>query len=180
MLTTVSPKYAEEIQTPEFGKRSRRRNSPAQRRPARHSERRRITPNGILRPMAISQRTTRPLDLSGKRDCRKDLLHAFGLDVPEQTPVIGICSRFASQKGFDLLEQIAGPPRGTRSRRRRSRNGRTVLREILPRLCLCKCGSIRGADPLRRRHGTQDRRLAPTSSSCPAASSLAASTRSTH
>ena len=49
-----------------------------------------------------------PLNLSGKRECRKDLLHAFGLEVPQETPVIGICSRFASQKGFDLLEQVSG------------------------------------------------------------------------
>jgi starch synthase len=48
------------------------------------------------------------LNLGGKRDCRKDLLHAFGLDIPEDTPLIGICSRFASQKGFDLLEQVSG------------------------------------------------------------------------
>ena len=28
--------------------------------------------------------------------------------VAETTPVIGIVSRFAAQKGFDLVEQIAG------------------------------------------------------------------------
>jgi starch synthase len=37
------------------------------------------------------------------------LLAAFGLErVDDATPVIGIVSRFAVQKGFDLLEQIAG------------------------------------------------------------------------
>jgi len=49
-----------------------------------------------------------PEDLAGKRACRKDLLHAFGLDVPESTPVIGIVSRFATQKGFDLLKEVGG------------------------------------------------------------------------
>ncbi len=50
-----------------------------------------------------------PEDLAGKRECRADLLHAFGLEkVGDSTPVIGIVSRFATQKGFDLLEQIAG------------------------------------------------------------------------
>jgi starch synthase len=50
-----------------------------------------------------------PEDLTGKRECRDDLLHAFGLqNVPETTPVIGLVSRFATQKGFDLLEQISG------------------------------------------------------------------------
>jgi starch synthase len=46
--------------------------------------------------------------LAGKRTCRADLLHAFGLEnVPEMSPVIGIVSRFAKQKGFDILAEIA-------------------------------------------------------------------------
>lgn len=107
LITTGSSKYAEEIQTPEFGNgldgALRERSSDLR---------------GILNGVDYTQWDPatdgnlaahyNPLDLSGKRDCRKDLLHAFGLDVPDQTPVIGICSRFASQKGFDLLEQIAG------------------------------------------------------------------------
>jgi|KBSMisStaDraftv2_1062788.scaffolds.fasta_scaffold01245_10 starch synthase len=107
LITAVSPKYAEEVQTPEFGNgldaALRQRSADLR---------------GILNGVDYTEWDPAtdgnlaghysPLDLSGKRDCRKDLLHAFGLDVPEQTPVIGICSRFASQKGFDLLEQIAG------------------------------------------------------------------------
>ena len=106
-LTTVSHKYAEEIQTPEFGGgldgALRQRASDLR---------------GILNGVDYSEWDPAtdgnlaghfsPSDLSGKRECRKDLLHAFGLEVPEGTPVIGICSRFASQKGFDLLEQISG------------------------------------------------------------------------
>ncbi|MGA8743900.1 MAG: glycogen synthase GlgA [Terracidiphilus sp.] len=105
-LTTVSPRYAEEIQTPEFG--NGLDGALRQRRADLH---------GILNGVDYAEWDPAtdgnlaahytPADLSGKRKCRKDLLHAFGLDVPEQTPVIGICSRFASQKGFDLLEQIA-------------------------------------------------------------------------
>ncbi len=49
-----------------------------------------------------------PEDLAGKRVCRRDLLHAFGLDVPDSTPVMGIVSRFATQKGFDLLKDAGG------------------------------------------------------------------------
>jgi starch synthase len=47
-------------------------------------------------------------DLSPKRLCKLDLLKTFGLvaDAPER-PVIGIVSRFAGQKGFDLIEEIA-------------------------------------------------------------------------
>ena len=49
-----------------------------------------------------------PENLDGKRACRADLLHAFGLEnVPETSPVIGILSRFAKQKGFDILAEIA-------------------------------------------------------------------------
>jgi starch synthase len=106
-LTTVSPKYAEEIQTQEFGNgldgALRQRDADL---------------HGILNGVDYTEWDPAtdgnlaahytPADLSGKRDCRKDLLHAFGLDVPDTTPLIGICSRFASQKGFDLLEQIAG------------------------------------------------------------------------
>lgn len=106
-LTAVSRKYAEEIQTPEYGNgldgALRQRSSDL---------------HGILNGVDYSEWDPAtdgnlaahytPEDLSGKRECRKDLLHAFGLEVPEETPVIGICSRFASQKGFDLLEQIAG------------------------------------------------------------------------
>jgi starch synthase len=49
-----------------------------------------------------------PDDLAGKQTCRADLLHAFGLeDVAETTPVIGIVSRFVTQKGFDIVSRIA-------------------------------------------------------------------------
>ena len=108
MLTTVSRKYAEEIQTPEFGEKL----------------------DGVLRGRAADLRGIlngvdyaqwdpatdgnlaahyTPEDLAGKQECRADLLHAFGLEkVADSTPVIGIVSRFATQKGFDLVEQIAG------------------------------------------------------------------------
>ena len=47
-------------------------------------------------------------DLSGKAICKKDLLAQFGLtNVDPKLPVIGIVSRFAAQKGFDLISQAA-------------------------------------------------------------------------
>ena len=107
ILTTVSRKYAEEIQTPEFGE---------------HLE-------GVLRARAADLRGIlngvdyvqwnpatdghlaahyTPENLEGKRACRADLLKAFELDaLPETTPVIGIVSRFATQKGFDMVAGIA-------------------------------------------------------------------------
>jgi starch synthase len=48
-------------------------------------------------------------DLSGKRACKKDLLKEFGLPPSlEQAPVLGVISRLADQKGFDLLAEIIG------------------------------------------------------------------------
>lgn len=106
LLTTVSHKYAEEIQTPEFGgglDGALRQRS--------------VDLRGILNGVDYSEWDPASdgnlaahyssTDLAGKRECRKDLLHAFGLEIPDETPLIGICSRFASQKGFDLLEQIS-------------------------------------------------------------------------
>ena len=107
ILTTVSRKYAEEIQTPEFGVKldSVLRGRAADLR-------------GILNGVDYSKWDPAtdgklaahytPQDLAGKQGCRADLLNAFGLqNVAQTTPVIGIVSRFAAQKGFDLVEQIA-------------------------------------------------------------------------
>jgi starch synthase len=108
ILTTVSRKYAEEIQTPEFGNRL----DSVLRRRAQDLR-------GILNGVDYAQWNPAtdpnlaahymPDNLAGKRECRADLLQAFGLEqVEDSTPVIGIVSRFALQKGFDLVEQIAG------------------------------------------------------------------------
>lgn len=107
MLTTVSRKYAEEIQTPEGGNGL---DGVIRRRAA--------DLRGILNGADYARwdpETDRHLaahfsaaDPSGKRECRKDLLHAFGLEtIGDLTPVVGIVSRFATQKGFDLLAQCA-------------------------------------------------------------------------
>jgi starch synthase len=45
-------------------------------------------------------------DLSGKAKCKEQLLSDFGLPKAEKpVPLIGIVSRLADQKGFDLLEE---------------------------------------------------------------------------
>jgi starch synthase len=46
------------------------------------------------------------LDLSGKRLAKRALLEEVGLPVNETRPLIGIVSRLAGQKGFDLLEEM--------------------------------------------------------------------------
>src|SRR6185437_13465753 len=102
-LTTVSPTYAEEIQTAEYGNglegALRQRSGDL---------------FGILNGVDYEEwnPATDPYiaghytadDLAGKKECRRDLLHAFGLKgVGDETAVIGVVSRFATQKGFDLI-----------------------------------------------------------------------------
>ena len=46
--------------------------------------------------------------LEGKKTCKKDLLAACGLPADNaDRPLLGIVSRFADQKGFDLIAEIA-------------------------------------------------------------------------
>jgi starch synthase len=107
ILTTVSRKYAEEIQTPEFGEKL---DSVLL---GRAADLRGIL-NGVdyahWNPATDKNLAAHytPENLEGKHACRADLLAAFGLEkTPETTPVIGIVSRFAAQKGFDLVAQVA-------------------------------------------------------------------------
>jgi starch synthase len=106
-VTTVSRKYAEEIQTAEFGE---------QLEGVLHG--RADDLHGILNGVDYAQWNPAvdrylaahftPENLDGKRICRADLLHAFGLEkIGDATPVIGIVSRLATQKGFGILAQIA-------------------------------------------------------------------------
>ena len=46
-----------------------------------------------------------PDNLAGKAACKAALQQRFGLEVNPRLPVFGIVSRFAPQKGFDLLTQ---------------------------------------------------------------------------
>jgi len=105
-LTTVSRKYAEEIQTSEFGNGLE---DPLRKRSA--------DLHGILNGVDYSKWNPETdgkiaahysaRDLSGKAECKRDLLHAFGAShVNEDAAVLGILSRFATQKGFDLTAQI--------------------------------------------------------------------------
>jgi starch synthase len=104
-VTTVSRKYAEEIQTAEFGNG------------LEGALRKRNDLTGILYGVDYSEwdPATDPHiaahysadKLAGKKECRRDLLHAFGLEgVGDNTAVIGIVSRFSTQKGFDLIVDI--------------------------------------------------------------------------
>src|ERR1700685_2922220 len=106
-VTAVSRKYSQEIQTAEygFGLEGVLRDRAA-------------TVTGILNGVDYdgwSPQTDKftvakysPQDLSGKAQCKQDLLAAFGVkNADPKIPVIGVVSRFAAQKGFDLIAQIA-------------------------------------------------------------------------
>ncbi|MEN6559758.1 MAG: glycogen synthase GlgA [Acidobacteriota bacterium] len=101
-VTTVSPRYSREIQTPEFG----------------------CGLDGLLRARSgvlhgilngvdytdwdpatdrlIPHRYT-PADLAGKRACREALVREFGLKAPADLPVAGMVTRLAGQKGLDIV-----------------------------------------------------------------------------
>jgi starch synthase len=106
-LSTVSRRYAEEVQTPEQGYgldwllRARRNRFVG------------VT-NGV--DYGIWNPETDPhiaanfsaADLTGKRECKLDLLHRFGLPPEPERPIIAIISRLVAQKGYDLIQQAAG------------------------------------------------------------------------
>jgi starch synthase len=49
-------------------------------------------------------------DLAGKRECKRELIRETGLsEAAMDRPLLGIVSRFADQKGFDLVRQMAWP-----------------------------------------------------------------------
>src|SRR5437879_1118182 len=105
-VTTVSKKYSQEIQTTEygFGLEGVLRNRAA-------------TVTGILNGVDYDDWSPEsdkfikakysPADLTGKAQDKQDLLATFGIkNSGANLPVVGIVSRFAAQKGFDLIAQI--------------------------------------------------------------------------
>jgi starch synthase len=106
-LTTVSRKYAQEIQTPEFG-------YGLDGVVSARSDRLVGIINGVdytlwnpEKDKLISAKYS-ARDLTGKHACKQRLLELFQIPVEHLTkPVIGIVSRFADQKGFDLIAERA-------------------------------------------------------------------------
>jgi len=105
-INTVSPTYAREIQTPEygFGMDDLLRI---------HSKKLSGILNGVdyeewnpeTGPYQVAHYSAR--DLSGKLASKQALLAEVGLPPNAARPLIGIVSRFADQKGFDLVEGVA-------------------------------------------------------------------------
>lgn len=112
---TVSPTYAQEIQTPEYG----------------------CTLDGVMRHLQVQGRLSGILngidlaefnpatdprlpvnysadDLSGKEACRKALLKELGWTKESKIPIAGVVTRLSQQKGLDLVvaaaEKLAALP----------------------------------------------------------------------
>jgi len=106
-LSTVSPRYAQEIQTSEQGQGLDW---------LLHSRRDRLAgiTNGvdfdIWNPETDEHIAANYSvdDLSGKQVCKLDLLRRFGLPEEANRPIIAIISRLVGQKGYDLIRQLAG------------------------------------------------------------------------
>lgn len=104
-VTTVSKKYANEIQTSEFGFGLEN-----------HIRAHNAKLFGILNGVDYSEwnpGTDKNIaqnydidDMSGKKACKKALQKHFGLKVDENIPLIGFVGRFAEQKGIGLIAQI--------------------------------------------------------------------------
>jgi starch synthase len=106
-LSTVSRRYAEEIQTPDQGEeldwllRARRDSLIG-------------INNGV--DYDLWNPETDPYiaanfsaeDLTGKRECKRDLLRRFALQEDLDRPIIAIISRLDPQKGYELIEKIDG------------------------------------------------------------------------
>ena len=106
-LSTVSRRYAEEIQSPEDGYgldwllRARRDRLAGITNGVDYDAWNPETDPHIAANFSAD-------DLSGKLTCKLDLLRRFGLpEVPER-PIIAIISRLVAQKGYDLIRQLNG------------------------------------------------------------------------
>lgn len=106
MISTVSPRYAQEIQTPEFGQqmdgllRARREDLVGILNGVDYDEWNPENDHYLTAQYSLH-------GLGGKVECKRDLLRAFHLPEDLDRPVIGCISRLSDQKGFDLIIDIA-------------------------------------------------------------------------
>lgn len=105
VITTVSPSYAEEIQTAYYGERL-----------DGLIRARKASVFGVLNGIdmvdynpATDKRiaaTYTADDLSGKAACKKALQENLGLNVDPNVPIIGMVGRLSNQKGLDLVDYV--------------------------------------------------------------------------
>lgn len=102
MISTVSPRYAREIQGAEMGYgldatlRARSGDLVGILNGVDYGEWDPRHDRHIAAPYSAE-------DLSGKAACKRDLLDAVGLPADPDLPVVGIISRLVEQKGFDIV-----------------------------------------------------------------------------
>jgi starch synthase len=100
-LSTVSPKYAQEIQTPEFGNkldgllRWRRGDLLGILNGVDYDEWNPETDPHLAANYSVD-------NLDGKMACKRDLLERYHLPVNLDKPIVAIVTRLTSQKGIDL------------------------------------------------------------------------------
>ena len=105
-LSTVSPRYSREIQTPEQGHGlewllyARRDRLVGITNGVDYTVWDPQTDEHIAAKYSID-------DLEGKRACKLDLLRRFRLPEDPKRPIIAIISRLVGQKGYDLIRHIA-------------------------------------------------------------------------
>ena len=107
IVNTVSPTYAREILTAEYGFAL---DGPLQHVACRNRLR------GILNGIDVDEwnpmtDTLLPAnysvdDLSGKTSCKEILQKEFGLNIDSSVPVLGIVSRLAAQKGIEVFSSV--------------------------------------------------------------------------
>jgi starch synthase len=107
LLTTVSPTYAREIQTPYYG-------CGLQGVLMARSDRLVGIVNGIdyrawdpATDPHLPDHYTVDTVSEGKAACKAALQQAFGLDLEPRSPLLGVVTRLADQKGVDLLVKVA-------------------------------------------------------------------------
>ena len=104
-ITTVSPSYAEEIQTAYYGERL----DGLLRSRAAHL-------SGILNGIDVREydpandsaiaQTYSAEHTDGKAACKRALQMELGLDVHPDTPIIAMIGRLSNQKGLDLVDRV--------------------------------------------------------------------------
>ena len=104
-VTTVSPSYAEEIQTAYYGERL----DGLLRARQNHLR-------GVLNGIDIKEYDPEhdetlvarysAEDLSGKAVCKRALQEQLGLEVRPDVPIIGMVGRLSNQKGLDLVDYV--------------------------------------------------------------------------
>ena len=106
-ITTVSPSYAEEIQTAYYGERM----DGLLRARRQHL-------SGVLNGIDVKEYDPArdPLipanysveDMAGKAACKQALQKELGLEEKPDTPIVSIISRLSNQKGLDLIDRVIG------------------------------------------------------------------------